>query len=276
MSQPIFIVDAFTSEAFAGNPAAVCPLEAPADEAWMKNVAREMNLSETAFVHPRVDGDWGIRWFTPAVEVELCGHATLAASHALWESGRVEEDEIRFDSTSGALTATRESDGLIRLDFPALPPRETEIPESLTGSLRGARWFGEGGTKMVALLGDARAVREYVPDLSALKTFLGRGLIVTAEGDEDGIDFVSRFFAPGVGVDEDPVCGSAHCALTALWSGRLGKSAMTARQVSARGGEVRVELRGDRVSLGGYATTTLRGELSEAASAARYGASSVG
>jgi len=276
MSQPIYIVDAFTDEPFRGNPAAVCPLEEPADEAWMKRVAMEMNLSETVFVSPRADGSWGIRWFTPTVEVELCGHATLAASRALWETGRVDEDEIRYDSKSGALSATREGDGLIRLDFPALPVTETEIPATLRGSLAGARWFGEGGTKMLALLDDASGVRGYVPDLSALKGFLGRGLIVTAEGDEDGIDFVSRFFAPGVGVDEDPVCGSAHCALASFWSGRLGTSAMIARQVSARGGEVRVELSGDRVSLGGYATMTLRGELTGAASAARYGVSSLG
>lgn len=274
MGQPVIVVDAFTDTPFCGNPAAVCPLDAPADPAWMQRVAAEMNLSETVFVTHGADGSWGIRWFTPTQEVELCGHATLAASHALWESGRAAPDApIGYDSMSGPLSASRDEDGVIALDFPAIPPTEEPIPDALRASLAGSRWFGGGGTKMLALLDDADAVRGFVPDLPAIASFKRVGLIVTAGGDETGVDFVSRFFAPGVGVDEDPVCGSAHCVLTPFWSGRLGKDTMRAHQLSARGGELRLALRGGRVALGGRAVTTLRGELSEAASAAPQGAS---
>ncbi len=274
MGQPVIVVDAFTDTPFCGNPAAVCPLEAPGDSGWMQRVAAEMNLSETVFVTPTAGVSWGIRWFTPTQEVELCGHATLAASHALWESGRAPTDApIVYDSMSGALSATRDDDGVISLDFPAIPPTEEPIPDALRATLAGVRWFGGGGTKMLALLENADAVRGFVPDLPAIASFERVGLIVTAEGDAPGVDFVSRFFAPGVGVDEDPVCGSAHCVLTPFWSGRLGKDVLSARQLSARGGELRLALRGQRVALGGRAVTTLRGELSGAASAAPQGAS---
>ncbi len=266
MAQAIYIVDAFAGEAFSGNPAAVCPLEAPADAGWMQKVAMEMNLSETVFVTPAAGGAWGIRWFTPMREVELCGHATLAASHALWEAGLADAgDAVRFDSMSGALTAERDSTGVITLDFPVVAPVEETVPGVLQESLAGARWFGSGGTKMLALLEDADAVRGYEPDLRAIASFKRVGLIVTAPGDEAGVDFVSRFFAPGVGIDEDPVCGSAHCLLGAFWAERLGKSELIARQLSARGGELRVGVRGERVALGGRAVTTVRGELAGAA-----------
>lgn len=275
MSQPLYIVDAFADEAFRGNPAAVCPLEAPADAEWMQRVAGEMNLSETVFVSPAADGAWGIRWFTPLQEVELCGHATLAASHALWESGRAGLDApIHYESMSGPLTATRDGDGLIALDFPGVPVREESVPEALRPSLRGATWFGVGGTKMMTVLESPKAVRVYEPDLAVIATFKRIGLIVTARGDEPGIDFVSRFFAPGVGIDEDPVCGSAHCLLAPFWGDRLGKAEMRARQLSVRGGELRLTLRDDRVLLGGRAVTTLRGELTDAACPAGQGVSS--
>ncbi len=274
MSQPIYIVDAFTDAAFAGNPAAVCPLDEPADAGWMQRVAAEMNLSETVFVVPKADGRWGIRWFTPLQEVELCGHATLAASQAAYETGRVTADDgLVFDSMSGELRAQRDGDGVIWLDFPAVPMREEAVPGSLRESLDGASWFGAGGTKMLALLEDESAVRGYVPDLTAIKAFARVGLIVTAPGDDADVDFVSRFFAPGVGIDEDPVCGSAHCLLTPYWAERLRKTELSARQISARGGTLSLKLQGDRVALGGRAVMTLRGELTAAACPLTQGAS---
>ena len=263
MGVPLRIVDAFTDTAFAGNPAAVCVLERPGDAAWMQRVAVEMNLSETVFLTREGDG-WGIRWFTPGTEVDLCGHATLAAAHALWERGEAPADRpIGFTSRSGPLSAARDGDGWITLDFPAQPAHEQPVPPALSASLQGAVWFGSNGHKMLAVLRDESAVRGFLPDRDAILASGNEGLIVAARG--DGADFVSRFFAPAVGIDEDPVCGSAHCLLGPDWAGVLGKNELSAQQVSPRGGALRVTVAGDRVKIAGRAVTTLVGELTDAA-----------
>lgn len=264
MSQTIIQVDAFTDRPFAGNPAAVCVLDAPRDERWMRDVAREMNLSETAFLLRRGDGAYDLRWFTPAVEVDLCGHATLASAHVLWEDGHLAPDEAaRFHTRSGLLTATR-SGGWITLDFPATPPAPADAPAGLARALGAEpRWVGRSRFDIVALLDDEPAVRELRPDMAALREVDARGIIVTAQASRDdaGYDFVSRFFGPRVGVDEDPVTGSAHCALAPFWTGRLGRNGLTGYQASARGGVVRVRVEGERVLLGGQAVTVMRGEM---------------
>jgi predicted PhzF superfamily epimerase YddE/YHI9 len=261
MAHTLLTVDAFTDRAFAGNPAAVCLLPAPAETGWMAGVAREMNLSETAFLVPREDS-FDLRWFTPAVEVDLCGHATLASAHALWELGRVPTgQEIRFHTRSGLLTAGT-GDGLIWLNFPARPVAAIPPPDGLASALGAApRWCGRSRDDYLVELDNAAEVRGIRPDLGALRGFGLRGVIVTARASSGPYDFVSRFFAPGSGIDEDPVTGSAHCALAPYWAPHLGKDSMLAYQASARGGEVRVRLAGDRVFLGGRAVTVLRGEL---------------
>jgi len=262
MSTTICQVDAFTDAPFAGNPAAVCLLEGPRDDEWMQAVAAEMNLSETAFLLPAGDG-WSLRWFTPAVEVDLCGHATLAAAHTLWEAGRLPGDQqVRFHSRSGLLTAVRKG-GWIEMDFPAQPVAgRIETPPELTAAL-GAEPVGlyPAGWTHLAEMADELAVRELGPDFAAMKAGPCGSVIVTAASGRPGIDFVSRFFAPVVGIDEDPVTGSAHCVLAPFWGGRLGRERMVGRQVSARGGTVRVALTGGRVKLSGQAVTVLRGEL---------------
>ncbi len=254
-------VDAFTETAFAGNPAAVCLLEKPRPDAWMQDVAREMNLSETAFILPREDG-FALRWFTPAVEVDLCGHATLASAHALWEEGTAPvEEALRFHTRSGLLLARRAGTG-IELDFPATPETPCDLPPGLADAL-GARpaYVGQSLFDYLILLKDAGTVRGLRPDMGRLRDLSTRGVMVTALSDDPRFDFVSRFFAPAAGIDEDPVTGSAHCCLGPFWGGRLGKDHMTAFQASARGGVVRVHLEGSRVRLGGNAVTVLRGEL---------------
>jgi predicted PhzF superfamily epimerase YddE/YHI9 len=261
MPHTLLTVDAFTDRAFAGNPAAVCLLPAPAETAWMAGVAREMNLSETAFLVPREDG-YDLRWFTPAVEVDLCGHATLASAHALWELGRVPQgQEIRFHTRSGLLTAGP-GDGLIWLNFPARRMVETPPPDGLVAALGAPpRWCGRDHNDYLLELESEDEVRRIQPHPGALRGLGLRGVIVTARASSGPFDFVSRFFAPGAGIDEDPVTGSAHCALAPYWAAHLGKEAMLAYQASARGGEVRVRLAGGRVLLGGKAITVLRGEL---------------
>jgi PhzF family phenazine biosynthesis protein len=250
-------IDAFTSEPFRGNPAAVCLLDAERPDAWMQNVAAEMNLSETAFLLPRDDG-YSLRWFTPAVEVALCGHATLASAHALWEEKRLAY--VEFHTKSGLLTATRTGD-LIELDFPATLESPAEAPEGLLESLGVANpvYVGRNRFDYLVEVASEDEVRALDPDHSRLRKIQVRGVIVTS-GSRD-YDFVSRFFAPGSGIDEDPVTGSAHCCLTPYWSAKLGKTAMTAFQASQRGGVIRVRLDGDRVKLGGNAVTVMRGEL---------------
>lgn len=258
---PCYQVDAFTDRAYAGNPAAVCLLERAPDATWMQSVAAEMNLSETAFVAPR-EPDFALRWFTPTIEVELCGHATLAAAHVLWETGVVAPAEpIAFHSKSGVLRCMRNGD-LIELDFPATPPVETAAPPGLLQALGvDASFIGKSQFDKFVVVDSEQKLRSLTPDFAALRKIPMRGVIVTSTSDDPRFDFVSRYFAPGSGIDEDPVTGSAHCCLGPLWSGRLGKSEMLAYQASARGGIVRVRLSGDRVFLGGQAVTVLRGHL---------------
>lgn len=254
-------VDAFTDRRFAGNPAAVCVLAEPRDEHWMQDVAREMNLSETAFLVRQGDG-YNLRWFTPTVEVELCGHATLASAHALWEAGLLRPDEpARFYTQSGLLTAVRRGDW-IEMDFPAKPAEPASPPEGL-GYALGAemKYVGRSQFDYLIEVDSEETVRQLKPDFTLLGAIPVRGIMVTSRATTEGFDFVSRFFAPGSGVDEDPVTGSAHCSLGPFWSPRLGKTAFVARQVSARGGVVRVRVEGERVILGGQAVTVLRGEL---------------
>jgi PhzF family phenazine biosynthesis protein len=262
---PLFQVDAFADKPFAGNPAAVCLLREPADEAWMQAVAAEMNLSETAFLVRREAGDgFDLRWFTPTVEVDLCGHATLASAHVLWEEGVLAENEpARFHTKSGLLSASRNGNEIV-LDFPATPPEPAPCPPELTMALGlpvPVRYCGKTRFDYLIETDSERTVRELRPDHAALARQPVRGVIVTARGGAP-YDFVSRFFAPGSGVAEDPVTGSAHCALGPYWMGRLEKREFLAYQASARGGVVRVGVRGARVELGGRAVTVLRGKLS--------------
>ena len=263
MGPPLFQVDAFASGPFTGNPAAVCLLEQPADAAWMQAVAAEMNLSETAFVHA-LDADgaerFGLRWFTPTVEVDLCGHATLASAHVLWDTGRLAADTAaRFETRSGVLTASRSGDE-VELDLPADPvaPAEPE-PGVLDALGLDAAITSRGRVGWVLEVADATAVRDTRPDFSRLASF--EIVVLTARADDQAYDFVSRCFGPKFGIDEDPVTGSAHCALGPYWADRLGKAELTGFQASARGGVVRVRVDGDRTVLGGRAVTVTRGEL---------------
>ncbi len=258
----IFHVDAFTSQAFRGNPAAVCLLDAERDAQWMQDVAAEMNLSETAFLLPR-DSGFSLRWFTPATEVALCGHATLASAHALWEEKILAPTDIaRFHTKSGLLTAERQGDR-IELDFPATPEQRSDAPAGLLESLGVSNpvYVGRNKFDYLVEVASEEIVRNLNPDHAQLRKIEVRGVIVTSRATETDADFVSRFFAPGSGIDEDPVTGSAHCCLTPYWSARLGKDEMTAYQASPRGGYVYVQLAGDRVKLRGHAVTVLRGEL---------------
>lgn len=261
MTLEIVQIDAFTERGSGGNPAAVCLLEEPAEEAWMQRVAREMNLSETAFLHPEKDG-FRLRWFTPRMEVELCGHATLAAAHHLWETGTLEPGRPAvFYTRSGRLGAERRGDW-IELDFPADPVAACEAPEELRQALgaREVRFVGRGLYLLVEV-GDERGLRSLTPDFDAVRRLHPVGVTVTAGSATADYDFVSRFFAPAAGIDEDPVTGSAHCALGPYWGERLGKSELVAYQASERGGVVRMRLAGDRVHLGGQAVTVLRGRI---------------
>jgi PhzF family phenazine biosynthesis protein len=256
------IVDAFTTERFRGNPAAVCVLEDERSDAWMAAVAREMNLSETAFLQRRNDG-WSLRWFTPGVEVDLCGHATLASAHALWEDGLAAADEtLRFHTRSGVLTARREPDGIV-LDFPAEPATPADAPPFLLDALGIGRPAAVARNRFDYLIevADAVALRALEPDMGKLAVVRTRGVVVTARADDGEHDFMSRWFGPQSGVPEDPVTGSAHCALGPWWAERLGRMTLRGYQASARGGTVGVRVLGDRVELVGSAVTVLRGEL---------------
>jgi PhzF family phenazine biosynthesis protein len=261
MSIPLIQVDAFTDAPFAGNPAAVCLLQGPADASWMQQVAREMNLSETAFLHP--DGRaHRLRWFTPVVEVDLCGHATVASAHVLWETGRASRGErLEFLTRSGLLSAEQRG-GWIELDFPAKRAEPAEAPGDLLAALGApARFVGRNRFDYLVEVDGEATVRALAPDSRRLAALPVRGVIVTGRAEDSRWDFVSRFFAPGAGIDEDPVTGSAHCALGPFWAERLGKDQLVGYQASARGGVVRVRVAGDRVHLGGQAVTVLRGEL---------------
>jgi predicted PhzF superfamily epimerase YddE/YHI9 len=256
---PVFVIDAFTDKPFRGNPAGVVLLDAPAEPIWMQQVAAELRHSETAFVYGTDAGRYHLRWFTPTVEVDLCGHATLAATHALTTLGH--GDAFEFSSRSGPLFASVARDGAITLDFPARLsdpyPTDPRLPAALGTPVLGC--YGDDDRVIVEVASPAEVI-ELVPDISALTVLPQSRVIVTAAGG-NGVDFVSRMFAPQIGIDEDPVTGGAHCVLTPFWASRLGRNSMRARQVSARGGDLVVELRGNRVYLTGQAVIVLTGEL---------------
>jgi PhzF family phenazine biosynthesis protein len=262
MSWIIYQIDAFSDRPFSGNPAGVCILESTASERWMRSVAEEMNVAETAFLVRRDDGAFDLRWFTPTVEVDLCGHATLASAHILWEERVLPADErARFHTKSGMLTAWREAD-TIRMDFPSEPVTPTEAPAALTEALHVPFTFvGRNRMDCLVEVADEATVLAVRPELRRLTEVGGRGVIVTARSVTPGRDFVSRFFAPAAGVDEDPVTGSAHCALAPYWSGKLAKDSLVGYQASTRGGTVFCTVKGDRVILGGHAVTVLRAKL---------------
>ncbi|MBV8985990.1 MAG: PhzF family phenazine biosynthesis protein [Acidimicrobiia bacterium] len=240
MDQTIVTVDAFTNRAFAGNPAAVCVLDAYPDDEWMQGVAREMNLSEMAFLVRRSDGDWDLRWFSPTVEVDICGHATLASAHVLWQDRHAEKGSaLRFHTRSGVLGAEPDGDW-IELDFPAAPADDPSVE--------------------VRELPSEDQLRAFKPDMAELEEATARVVYYTAPGD-DGFDYADRVFGPKVGIPEDPATGSAHCTLGPLWASRLGRDEMKARQLSARGAEFRVRVTGDRVKISGQAVTMLRATL---------------
>ncbi len=261
MSYPLFVVDAFTEHAFAGNPAAVCLLPAWRDEHWLQNVARELNLSETAFLVRAGDG-FELRWFTPAVEVDLCGHATLASAHVLWQQGLVPPGrEIRLATKSGILTTTRKDDG-IEMDFPRTVEQPAEPPPKLTAALGVAPvYVGKNRFDYLLEVDSEETLRGVTPDFALLASLPVRGVIVTSRSSDSRFDFVSRFFAPAAGINEDPVTGSAHCCLGDYWHKKLGKREFTAYQASARGGVVRLRVGDERVHLEGKAVTVTRGEL---------------
>lgn len=263
MALPLFQVDAFTDRPYAGNPAAVVPLESWLDAPLMQAIAAENNLSETAFLVPAtdVDTDFEIRWFTPTDEANLCGHATLASAFVMFTQYGWVRDDIRFSSASGVLSARREPDGMITLDFPVRDGVPVPVPEGLEAAI---------GTKLVefrravmnlAVLDSEAAVRAVDPDLAYIRDLEGDGLVITGPGEES--DCVSRYFAPHCGIDEDPVTGSAHCTIIPYWAAKLGKDKLYARQVSARGGDLWCRIAGDRVLISGHATLYLVGEIRE-------------
>lgn len=258
MELPVFQIDAFTDKVFGGNPAAVCPLENWLDADVMQAIAAENNLSETAFFVANNDGGYDLRWFTPTLEVELCGHATLASAFLIFERFAPENDIIRFQTRSGELSVARR-DGLMFLDFPSYPGAATDCPEALSRGLGTSPAEVIEGPNYVAVFGAESDVADLAPDMEALATLHPRGVIVTAPG--DSCDFVSRFFGPSFGVPEDPVTGSAHCMLTPYWSKRLGRDRLEARQISQRGGRLWCEDRGDRVGIGGRAVMYLEGTI---------------
>jgi PhzF family phenazine biosynthesis protein len=261
MGVKLFQVDAFTDRPFAGNPAAVCLLTEAREAEWMQQVAGEMNLSETAFLLKEDDG-YRLRWFTPTLEMELCGHATLASAHVLWEAGVLPPGEqARFQTLSGLLTAERRGEW-IEMDFPAEPPAAAPAPIDFKQALGVPPvWVGRNRLDFFIELESDRALRAMKPDFALVETLPARGLIATAHSNTPEYDFVSRFFGPQSGILEDPVTGSAHCALGPYWSGKLNKTEFVGYQASARGGIVRVRLAGERVRLGGRSVTVLRGEL---------------
>lgn len=264
MTQPIVQVDAFTGVPFSGNPAAVCLLPQRRNDNWMQQVAREMNVSETAFLVRRDDEECGfdLRWFTPSVEVDLCGHATLASAHVLWETGTMRgTNALRFHTRSGVLVAMRDGDW-IALDFPATPDEAVDAPEGLLDAIGGAALYvGKTRFDYLVELADEKTVKNIRPDFARLRRLAARGVIVTSRSDDPEFDFVSRYFAPAFGIDEDPATGSTHCALAPFWRRHLHKDTFVARQVSERGGVVKATVKGDRVLLAGQAVTVLRGEL---------------
>jgi len=261
MTQAIVQVDAFTSTPFTGNPAAVCVLREARDAAWMQHVAAELNLAETAFLTPFADG-FNLRWFTPTLEVDLCGHATLASAHVLWEDALLPQTEAaRFHTRSGLLTAVRSGDW-IELNFPATPEEAVPAPPGLVEALGVTPLYvGKSRFDYLVEVDSEKTLRGIRPDFAGLATIATRGVIATSRSMGGDADFVSRFFAPASGINEDPVTGSSHCCLAPFWSRRLGKDRFVARQISARGGVLRVRLDADRVHLAGQAVTVMRSEL---------------
>ena len=261
MNQEIFQVDAFTDTAFKGNPAAVCVLPQEGDEHWMQDLATEMNLSETAFLVQQEQG-YNLRWFTPTVEVDLCGHATLASAHILWETGMLAADrEARFFTRSGLLTAARHGEW-IQLDFPSEPESTADAPQNLDKALGvPVIYVGKNRFDYLVEVESEDLVRNLIPDFQLLSSISSRGVMVTSRSDTNEFDFISRFFAPAFGINEDPVTGSAHCCLGPFWAERLNKTELTAYQASPRGGIVRVRVSQERVFLSGKAVTVMRGIL---------------
>jgi PhzF family phenazine biosynthesis protein len=259
---PFYLVDAFTDRPFGGNPAVVIPLPSWREDGWLQLVAREMNQSETAFVVPRSDGTFALRWFTPQVEVDLCGHATQAAAFALWHAALAPRSEpIRFSTRSGILLAAPR-DNEIELDFPLKPEQPAPAPAALAEALGiDPVYVGRNQFDYLVEVASAGVLRQLTPDFSRLAEVECRGTIVTARSDDPKFDFLSRFFAPQAGINEDPVTGSAHCCLADYWGRRLGKTTLVGYQASRRGGAVRVMLQGERVLLGGRAVLVGRGEL---------------
>ncbi|MFI6014781.1 PhzF family phenazine biosynthesis protein [Streptomyces sp. NPDC051243] len=265
----IRIVDAFTDRPFAGNPAGVLLLDGFPEDDWLQNVAMEVNQAETAFAHRLAEGgeaDWALRWFTPVAEVAMCGHATLATAHVLHSTG-AHEGPVRFATRSGVLVSTPRADGSVTLDFPTAPLTPVEVPDGVAGAL-GAEPLtvldtGPHVGDLLVELADEKTVHGLAPDLKALAAHSRRGIIATARAEDPGrgYDYVSRCFFPNLGIDEDPVTGSAHTALAPFWSERLGRAELTGLQASRRSGRVRTELRGDRTLLSGRAVTVIEGEL---------------
>lgn len=259
---PITVVDAFADRPFAGNPAVVCVLERWPSNEWLQLVAREMNLSETAFLVPRAAGGFDLRWLTPRVEVALCGHATLASAHVLWESGRANRSPLQFHTKSGCLTAIALPSGEIELDFPVKPATTERAPPGLLEALGAAAVaVARNDFDYLVELGSEAEVRALNPDFAKLAVTDCRGVIATARSADPRFDFISRFFAPRAGVNEDPVTGSAHCCLSEWWGEKLGKAALVGFQASERGGVVKVTRDRGRVKLAGRAVTVSRGEL---------------
>ncbi|MEA3054860.1 MAG: hypothetical protein QOD30_292 [Actinomycetota bacterium] len=264
MPSPLYQVDAFTDVPFAGNPAGVTLLSEPADPAWMLNVAAEMNLAETAFLVRTAPGAYDLRWFSPAVEIDLCGHATLASAHVLWSEGIDDAPELRFQTRSGELRASRLGDGRIELDFPVNPPVDGPLDDRVLDALavKPVRTAATANGWLLVEVASAAEVRAASPDLVRLASVTQHAVVVTAAAEPGrDVDIVSRVFGPAVGIPEDPVTGSAHCVLAAWWCQRVGRDGIEAEQASARGGRLTVVLDGERVRLRGSAVTTVKGEL---------------
>ncbi len=260
MALPLVIVDAFADAPFRGNPAAVCLLDSWRPDQWLQNVAAEMNLSETAFLLRRGAGEWELRWFTPTVEVDLCGHATLAAAHALNRVWHETAGQLLFHSRSGPLVATV-GDSVVVIDLPTDPPAAIDADAVATCFDTAPRYVGRTRFDLLVHLDDAAAVRDYRPDFARLAALDCRGVIITAASDDPRFDFISRFFAPNAGIPEDPVTGSAHCCLGPYWAGLLGRTALNGYQASRRGGALALEVGDERIHLAGRAVTVVEGWL---------------